>query len=86
MYHVDIREDAAKAIERLPRRMRDVIYDVIVSLANNPRPHGCKKFKFPVPLYRIRIADYRIVYTIEDKRLVVLVIRVAHRREVYRQL
>ena len=86
MYRVDIREDAAKAIERLPRKMGEAIYKSIAALADNPRPHGCKKLKFPVPLYRIRVAEYRIVYTIEDKRLVVLVIRVAHRREVYRQL
>ena len=86
MYRVDIREDAAKAMGRLPRKMREVIYKSIAALAENPRPYGCKKLKFSVPLYRIRIADYRIVYTIEDKRLIVLVIRVAHRKEIYRQL
>jgi mRNA interferase RelE/StbE len=86
MYRVDIREDAAKAIEHLPRKIRDAVYESIAALAQNPRPHGCVKLKFNLPLYRIRVADYRIVYTIKDKNLVVLIIRVAHRREVYRYL
>jgi mRNA interferase RelE/StbE len=85
-YHVDIRDDVARVITKLPRRIRDSVYDAIASLARDPRPRGCKKLKFEVPLYRIRVAEYRIIYTIEDKRLVVLVIRVAHRKNVYRRL
>ncbi|HLH30947.1 MAG TPA: type II toxin-antitoxin system RelE/ParE family toxin [Terriglobia bacterium] len=54
------------------------------SLANNPRPDGCVKLKGEEDSYRIRVGDYHIVYQIRDKELVVLVVRVGHRREVYR--
>jgi mRNA interferase RelE/StbE len=53
-------------------------------LADDPRPHGAKKLVGADRTYRIRVGDYRIVYEIGDEVLVVLVIRVAHRREAYR--
>ena len=49
-----------------------------------PRPSGCKKLSATENAYRIRVGDYRVLYEIQDRRLVVLVVRVAHRREVYR--
>jgi mRNA interferase RelE/StbE len=54
------------------------------SLQNNPRPQGVKKLAGEDDLYRIREADYRIVYTIQDKALIVLVVKIADRKEVYR--
>jgi mRNA interferase RelE/StbE len=54
------------------------------ALATNPRPAGAKKLKSRDELWRIRVGDYRIVYEIRDRVLLVLVLRVAHRREVYR--
>ena len=86
MYTVEVREDAAKAAKKLSRKMREAIYAAVAGLADNPRPHGCKRLTRAEPLYRIRVGDYRIVYTIQDKRLVVLVIRIAHRSRVYRRL
>jgi mRNA interferase RelE/StbE len=86
MYKVEIRENAAKAAAKLPRKMRDAIYAAVAGLVNNPRPHGCQKLTSTEPLYRIRVGDYRIIYTIQYKQLVVLVIRIAHRKDVYRQL
>jgi mRNA interferase RelE/StbE len=86
MYTIEIREDATKAAEKLPRKMRDAIYAAVAGLADNPRPQGCKKLAYAEPLYRIRVGDYRIIYTIQDKRLVVLVIHIAHRKDVYRRL
>lgn len=86
MYKVVIRDEAAKAAERLSRKQREAIYEAIVGLADNPRPHGCKKLTHSEQLYRIRVGDYRIVYTIQDKQLVVLIIRIAHRKDIYRRL
>jgi mRNA interferase RelE/StbE len=54
----------------------------ISKLANNPRPVGCKKLR-GWDAYRIRIGDYRVIYEIHDDVLIVLVVRVAHRREAY---
>ena len=56
----------------------------IEALANQPRPTGAKKLKGRDDLWRIRVGDYRIIYEIRDRILVVLVVRVGHRREVYR--
>jgi len=56
----------------------------IDGLATNPRPPGAKKLKGVAEAWRIRIGDFRIVYEIRDRILLVLVVRVAHRREAYR--
>ena len=58
----------------------------IDSLAENPRPQGIKKLAGEEDLYRLRVGDYRIIYQIQEKRLIVLVVGVGHRTEVYRGL
>ena len=78
-------------LDRSPQKFLDVlhgdIYTRIISalhaLADNPRPHGVKKLKGYRDYWRIRVGDYRIIYTIQDDRLLVVVIRIGHRREVY---
>lgn len=57
--------------------------DRIAALADDPRPHGCEKLS-ALERYRIRVGDYRIVYAVEDAELVVWVVRIGHRRDVYR--
>jgi mRNA interferase RelE/StbE len=58
----------------------------ILELADNPRPFGCVKLSGQSHLWRIRVGDYRVLYEIQDQQLIILVISVAHRREVYRGL
>ena len=78
-------------LDRSPQKFLDVlhgdIYTRIISalyaLADDPRPHGVKKLKGYRDYWRIRVGDYRIIYTIQDDRLLVVVIRIGHRREVY---
>jgi mRNA interferase RelE/StbE len=82
-YSVFIQPSAAKELEKLPVEQRRRIGKKIRSLADEPRPYGCEKLSGD-DLYRIRQGDYRVVYSIEDKVLVVLVVRVGHRRDVYR--
>ena len=53
--------------------------------AENPRPQGVKKLRDGDNLYRLRVGDYRVIYQIQEKRLIVLVIAVGHRAEVYRR-
>jgi mRNA interferase RelE/StbE len=60
------------------------IRDAIDALAVNPRPPGCVKLAGEEIVWRVRVGSYRILYEIHEGRLVVLVIRIAHRREVYR--
>ena len=53
-------------------------------LAHHPRPDGCRKLQGSDDAYRIRVGDYRVIYTVDDAVLIVAVERVSHRREVYR--
>ena len=67
--------------------MRDRIDKKILALAREPRPNQAKPLQGKTEnLFRLRVGDYRIVYRVEDLRLVILVIRIGHRREVYRNL
>jgi len=54
------------------------------TLAENPRPNGSVKLAGPEPLYRIRVGDYRIIYDIRESELLILVVAIGHRREIYR--
>lgn len=75
---------AARQLEKLDAGARRRVRLAIDALAETPRPNGCKKLSATENAYRIRVGDYRVLYEIEDRRLVVLVVRVAHRREAYR--
>ena len=83
-YRIEIKAGAHKELLSLAKALRDRIIAGIDALAANPRPHGSKKLAGVSKIYRIRVGDYRVVYEIEDRVLVITVIRVAHRREVYR--
>lgn len=83
-YHVEIARRAVKALARLPRREQQRVRAAIDLLADEPRPPGCVALKGEDRAYRVRVGDYRIVYEVHDHRLVVLVIRVGHRRDIYK--
>jgi len=83
-YKVFIKKSAAKELEEIPKRDLKKIVEKIAALADDPRPPGAEKLSAQ-ERYRIRQGDYRIVYAIEDTVLTVWVVRVGHRREVYRQ-
>jgi len=83
-YRLSIKASAAKEIERLPtKKLRRAIVARIRTLAEDPRPPGCVKLS-GADKYRIRHGTYRILYRIEDDRLIVVVVRVAHRKMAYR--
>ena len=82
-YKVSIKRSAVKEIEAIPQKKeRQRIIRCIGQLANNPRPAGSKKLSGN-DRYRIRQGSYRIVYGIEDNELIVVVVRVGHRKDVY---
>jgi mRNA interferase RelE/StbE len=85
-YTVTILPSALAQLRDLPRHDQRRIKDRIDRLATDPRPPGVKKLKGEPDLFRIRSGNYRIVYSVENARLVVLVIRIGHRRDVYRGL
>ena len=83
-YKILIKTSAAKELERLPRKGVQRITSKIQSLSNDPRPYGCEKLSAQ-ERYRIRQGNYRIVYSIEDDKLIVYVIKIAHRSEAYKK-
>ena len=86
MHRVKVAEEAAKFIRKQDKRIQRQIINNIRELAENPRPQGCKKLQCYRGLYRIRSGNYRIVYTIREKKLLIFVVRVAHRKDIYRHL
>lgn len=84
-YEVRFRPRAAKQLGDLPKNVRSTIARVIDALAENPRPAGATALK-GTDFMRVRVRDYRVVYEIRDDELLVLVVRLGHRREVYRGL
>ena len=82
-YKVLIKPSAAKELENLPAKPRQKIARKIQALAGDPRPQGSERLSGEV-VYRIRQGDYRILYGIQDRALSIVVIRIGHRRDVYR--
>lgn len=82
-YEVSILPRAMKELGAIPPRDHEAVIEAILGLAGNPRPRGTKKLRGG-DLWRLRVGDYRVLYTIQDKRLIVIVVRVGHRREAYR--
>ena len=82
-YSALIKPSAAKELERLPDKLRRQVAKRIQALADNPRPVGVEKLTGE-ELYRLRQGDHRIVYSIEDAVLIVRVVRIGNRRDVYR--
>lgn len=84
IYSVEFTSASAKQVRKLPRPARERLLDAIEDLQDNPGPHGARKLVGEDLAWRIRIGDYRVIYEVVDTRLLVTVIRAAHRREVYR--
>jgi len=82
-YSVVVSLGAEKDLDRISLNYRNRILKKLISLQDNPRPPGVKKLKGIENRWRIRVGDYRVVYEIVDDRLVVLIVQVAHRREIY---
>jgi mRNA interferase RelE/StbE len=82
-YRITYKQSVAKELRKLDRSQLKSVIKRIASLAANPRPVGCIRLQGGEGLYRVRQGDYRILYRIDDDILVVLVVKVGHRREVY---
>ncbi|MCG8607586.1 type II toxin-antitoxin system RelE/ParE family toxin [bacterium] len=83
-YKILIKPSAAKELKRLPQTDLQRITSKIQSLSGEPRPRGCEKLSAQ-ERYRVRQGSYRIVYSIEDAQLAVYIVKVGHRREVYKR-
>lgn len=83
-YQVELSPRAGRAFDRLTGAIRDRALAAIDSLSRTPRPHGVVKLA-GLDAYRMRVGDYRVIYEIHDRFLLVLILDVGHRREVYRK-
>ena len=81
-YSVIVERQVEKALRRLPKQILARVDRLLLSLADEPRPAGCKKLRGYETLYRLRVGDWRLIYAIENAELVVLVIEIALRSEV----
>jgi mRNA interferase RelE/StbE len=85
MYRVLLRPAAQRFLRKLrDRSLTARLVAAMRELATQPRPVGCDKLVGTEDLYRIRVGDYRIIYQVRDELLLVLVVKIGHRREVYR--
>lgn len=85
MYRIEVRRRAQRVLDKLPKSDFQAVIEAIKALAETPRPRGIEKVKTS-GLWRIRQGNYRIVYAIDDKESLVTIVRVGHRREIYRAL
>jgi mRNA interferase RelE/StbE len=85
-YRLEIKKSAMKQISRLPRPDQRRVMAAIADLADTPQPEGVRKIVGADNAYRIRVGDYRVVYVISNRVLTVYIVRVAHRKDVYRGL
>ena len=85
-YRVDLTPQAQRQLKKIPGRDQQWIITTIESLAVEPRPHGCESIAGHRGYLRMRVGDFRVVYTVGDAVLRVIVVLVGHRRDVYRLL
>lgn len=83
MYDIQITPAARKQLDKIDNQMQRRLQPKIDELAIEPRPRGVKKLVGEDNLYRVRVGDFRILYTIEDDRLIVLVVKIADRKQAY---
>jgi mRNA interferase RelE/StbE len=84
-YEIIITRDAKKEFRKLPNDVQENIFDHISNLKVEPRPSGCKKLKGEIDYWRIRVGKYRVIYSIEDNILRIEVIKIGHRKDVYKK-
>ena len=83
-YRVVLAPAAERQFAKLSHQAREMIAAVLVALADNPRPPGCVKLAGAEDLWRIRVRQYRVIYQILDGELIVVVVKIGDRKDVYR--
>lgn len=85
-YRIEFKRSAAKVLKKIPKRDRKRIRDKIDSLSESLPEPNITKMKGDNPFHRIRVGDYRIIYEIQDEILLILVLKIGHRKDIYRKL
>jgi len=85
-YRIEVKRSAAKALKKIPKIDQNRISKAIDNLAENLPNPDTTKMKGNNPFHKIRVGDYRIVYEIQDDVLLILIVKIGHRKDVYRSL
>ena len=83
-FEIEITRSAEKRLRDLPRSDQKRLARAMLTLAEEPRPRGARKLSGYTDVFRIRVGRYRILYSLEQNRLVILILKIGHRRDVYR--
>jgi len=83
-YNVVVAQSAEKSLYQLPKEAIPKVLTAIQSLAENPYPGGCRKMAGEEHVFRIRVQHYRIVYEVHKKTITIVVLKIGHRKDVYR--
>lgn len=84
-YKIEISLSAEKALKKIPKKDIVKIVSLIQTLAISPYPSGCRKLSGEEYVYRVRQGTYRIIYEVQDKKLVILVLKIGHRKDIYKK-
>jgi mRNA interferase RelE/StbE len=84
-YHIEFSKVAIKSLNTIPKCDQKQIKKKIDDLASTPYPQNCKKIEGTNSVYRIRSGDYRILYSVFDRELIILIVNVGHRRDIYQK-
>jgi mRNA interferase RelE/StbE len=82
-YKIQWKSSAKKELKKLDKQVIPRLLETIEALANNPYPVGCRKIVGNQAIYRVRVGDYRIIYQIQAEALIIVIVRVGHRQNVY---
>ena len=84
-YKVEISSSAEKALKKIPRKDLIKVIETIQKLGIDPKPPGCRKLSGEEDIFRVRQGNYRIIYEVEGKKLLILVLKIGHRKDIYRK-
>ena len=83
-YRIEVSATAERQLRSLPRSDQVRVLRVIQALSADPRPRGCRKLSGHDDVFRVRVGRYRVLYSIENRRLVIIVLKVGDRKDIYR--
>ena len=83
-YEIEVTRSAEKQLKRLTPDDRRRVVEAILALRDESRPRGSRKLSGYTDVFRVRVGRFRILYSIEDRRLIIIILKIGHRRHVYR--
>lgn len=83
-YSIEVAKSAEKVLLKLPKKVVPGIIDAIQSLADTPCPAGCRKLRGEEDAFRIRVGVYRIIYEVHAQQILIKVLKIGHRKDIYR--